>query len=68
MATVNGAKALGINGGEIAAGKVADFVLLDLDNIAMKPCHNLISNWVYAAQRDAIKEVWCNGKAVFKKN
>lgn len=68
MATVNGAKALGINGGEIAVGKVADFVLLDLDNIAMKPCHNLISNWVYAAQKDTIKEVWCNGRTVYKNN
>ncbi len=64
MATENGAKALGINGGVIEKGKVADFILVDLKELAMNPCHSLISNWVYAASSKCIKEVWCNGKPV----
>ena len=60
-ATVNGARALGIDGGVIEEGKVADFLLLDLTNPRMIPCHNLVSNWVYAADSGCISDVYCDG-------
>lgn len=63
-ASVNGAEALGLNGGAIAPGKLADAVLLDLSAPKMQPCHNLISNWVYSADSSCIKATICNGKAI----
>ncbi|MBO7089403.1 MAG: amidohydrolase family protein, partial [Lentisphaeria bacterium] len=48
-ATRCGAEAFGIDGGVIAEGKLADCILVDLDNVKMQPCHNLISNFVYSA-------------------
>ncbi|MCQ2149862.1 MAG: amidohydrolase [Bacteroidales bacterium] len=63
-AGADSASALGVDGGEIAEGKVADCILLDLGNIKMTPCHNLESNWVYAADSSCIKAVICNGKII----
>lgn len=61
-ATRNGAEAFGYDAGVVAAGKLADAVLVDLGNPKMTPCHNLVSNWVYAADSSCIKYVMCNGK------
>jgi len=61
-ATLNGAEAFGVNGGIIAPGKVADFILLDLNTPKMQPCFNVVSNWVYAADSSAIHSVWCDGQ------
>lgn len=58
----NGAEAFGIDGGIIAEGKVADFILADLSDPRMRPCHNLESNWVYSASDSCIRAVCCNGK------
>ena len=64
MATVNVAKINGIDAGIIAEGKLADGILVRLDNERMVPCHDLISNWVYSADSRAIDSVLCNGKFV----
>lgn len=61
-ATSNGAESFGIDAGEIREGKLADCVLVDLNDILMTPCHNLVSNWVYSASSNCIKTVICNGK------
>ena len=63
-ATRNGAEAFGYDAGEIARGRLADAILVDLGNHKMNPCHNLISNWVYAADSSCIKYVICNGKVL----
>lgn len=63
-ATRNGALAFGIDGGEIAEGKVADAILVDLANIRMKPCFNLISNFVYSADSSCIAATICDGKII----
>lgn len=63
-ATVNGAQAFGIDAGVILPGKIADFILVDLSDIRMQPCHNLVSNWVYAASSDSIRYVFCDGNPV----
>ena len=63
-ATRNGAEAFGYDSGVIAEGKLADAVLVSLDNPKMQPCHNLVSNWVYSADSSCIKHVICNGKVL----
>lgn len=65
-ATVNGAKAFGLNAGRIAQGALADAVLLDLSNERLVPNYNLISNWVYAADSSAVDSVLCDGKFVMR--
>ena len=60
-ATRNGAEAFGYDAGVIEKGKLADAVLVSLEHPKMTPCHNLISNWVYAADSSCIKHVICNG-------
>lgn len=66
-ATRNGAEVFGIDGGMIAEGKVADCLLIDMDDFRMKPNHNLIANWVYAASSDIINTVICDGRVIFNK-
>ena len=65
-ATVNGAKAFGIDGGEIKEGKLADFILLDLDHYLLLPNYNLISNIVYSAQNECVCDVFCDGVQLMK--
>lgn len=64
MACRQGAEAFGINAGVIAEGKLADALLIDLQDIQMQPLHNLVSNWVYAASSRCIDTVICNGKVL----
>lgn len=61
-ATVNGAEAFGIDAGLIEEGRLADFILVDLGNTKMVPCHDLVSNWIYSADTSCIKGTWCGGK------
>ena len=66
LATANPALAYGIPAGVIAEGFLADALLLDLKNERLVPNHNLVSNWVYAADSSTIHSVICNGKFVMK--
>lgn len=61
-ATRAGAEAMGFDAGVIAPGKLADFILLNKKAGAMCPCHNIVSNWVYAADSAVIDSVYCDGK------
>ena len=64
FASLNGAEAFGIDAGVIAAGRLADCLLIDLSDIRMQPCHNLVSNFVYSADSRCIKKVICDGIVV----
>ncbi len=66
MATSKVAEAYGIDAGTIAEGKLADCLLVNLNDERMVPCHDLISNWVYAADSGCIDSVICNGKFVMR--
>lgn len=66
MATRCGAEAFGIDAGVIAEGKLADALLVRLDDERMRPCHSLVSNWVYAAGSSCIDTVICNGKVLMR--
>lgn len=66
MASENVARMNGIDAGVIAEGKLADGLLVRLDNERMVPCFDLISNWVYSADSRAIDSVLCNGRFVMR--
>lgn len=66
-ATAAGAEAFDIDSGVIAQGKLADFILVDLNDERMRPCHHLVSNWVYSADTSAIDKVVCDGKVIYEK-
>ena len=61
-ATRSGAEFFGIDAGRIAVGAQADAVLLDLSHPKLQPGHNLISNWVYAADSACIRYTLCAGR------
>jgi 5-methylthioadenosine/S-adenosylhomocysteine deaminase len=66
MATLNGAKALGIDQitGSLEAGKSADIVAIDMLNIETQPIYNPVSQLVYAIGRDKVTDVWVAGKLI----
>lgn len=66
IATKNGFEALGVHAGQIKEGFEADFMLVDLNNFALLPNYNLVSNMVYAADSSCITDVFCAGKQVLK--
>ena len=63
-ATRSGAEAFGLAADAIAEGFLADCLLIDLSDIRMQPCHNLVSNFVYAADSRCIRHVLCDGRIV----
>ncbi|KUF89095.1 ATP-dependent DNA helicase [Phytophthora nicotianae] len=64
MATLNGARALGLDKeiGSIEVGKRADVIAVECDSIEMIPMYNAISHIVYVAGREHVSDVWINGK------
>lgn len=66
MATINGAQAVGLDAGIIAEGKLADCILVDLNNHFLIPNYNLISNMVYSADSSCIDIVICNGRILMQ--
>ena len=67
MATVNGAKALGLNDAlYIEEGAKADLMLIDLLKPNMQPINNLVSNIVYSGSKDNIKLTMINGKILYQ--
>ncbi|MBZ9578461.1 amidohydrolase [Patescibacteria group bacterium] len=66
IATKNGAKALKVNIGEIKEGKLADLILIDLNQICFKPGHNFISDIVYSTTGNCVSDVICNGKILMR--
>jgi 5-methylthioadenosine/S-adenosylhomocysteine deaminase len=69
MATVNGAKALGLDEkiGSIEVGKLADLIAVKLDDINMQPCFDVISHLAYVAEREQVSHVWVNGDLKYHK-
>ncbi|QEL54236.1 TRZ/ATZ family hydrolase [Chromobacterium paludis] len=66
MATLNGARALGIDGktGSVKAGKDADLIAIDLSELETAPAFDPISHVVYAAGREQVSHVWVKGRAL----
>lgn len=68
MATLNGARALGLGDrvGSLVPGKEADLVCVDLGRPATQPVHSPISQLVYAASRDQVTDVWVAGQPLLR--
>ncbi len=66
VATENGFQTFGIDAGQIAEEKLADFILVDLNNQFLLPNNNLISNMIYAADSSCITDVFCDGRPVMR--
>lgn len=64
MATINGAKALGLadETGSLSLGKAADVIAIDLDHLETRPLYCPVSQIVYAASRKQVTDVWVAGK------
>jgi len=64
MATINGARALGMEDitGSLEAGKSADIVAVNFDTIETIPVYDPISHLVYCSSRDHVTDVWIAGK------
>lgn len=66
MATKNGAKALGVNSGEIKEGKLADIILVNTNVPHMTPVRNPLSNIIYSALGTDVDTVICDGKILME--
>lgn len=68
MATLNGAKALGLDSqiGSLEIGKSADVLAIDLSDLETQPLYNPISQIVYAASRSQVSDVWVAGNQLLK--
>ncbi len=66
MATINGARALGLEQeiGSLEAGKKADLVVIDLNRLHTTPSPNPISSLVYAATGAEVDTVVVDGRIV----
>jgi 5-methylthioadenosine/S-adenosylhomocysteine deaminase len=69
MATINGAKALGMDDkiGSIEIGKLADLTAVKMSDIVMQPCFDPISHLVYVAGREHVSHTWVNGDLKYHK-
>jgi 5-methylthioadenosine/S-adenosylhomocysteine deaminase len=69
MATINGAKALGIEDkiGSIEVGKRADLAAISFSDIEMQPCFDPVSHLVYVAGREQVSHVWVDGELRYHK-
>ena len=68
MATINGAKALGLDDitGSLTIGKAADVIAIDLSALETQPLYSPISQIVYAASRQQVSDVWVAGDRLLK--
>jgi 5-methylthioadenosine/S-adenosylhomocysteine deaminase len=64
MATLNGARALGIGEetGSLLPGKWADVIAIDMDRLSTCPVYDAVAQIVYAANREQVSDVWVAGK------
>jgi 5-methylthioadenosine/S-adenosylhomocysteine deaminase len=68
IATVNGAKALGLGGlvGEIKTGMKADLTVINIDKPHMRPHNNILSSLAYSANGSEVETVMVNGRLLLK--
>jgi len=68
MATIDGAKALGMDDqiGSLEVGKKADFVLWDLDHPEWIPYGDPLSALVWSVSTASVHETWVDGRPCFR--
>lgn len=64
MATINGAKALGLEDkiGSLEIGKQADLFAINLNSIETQPVYDVVSTLTYSANRSQITDLWVAGQ------
>lgn len=67
MATVDGARAMGLYDSDVlAVGKKADLIMIDLNKPNMQPQNNIIKNIVYSGSKQNIKLTMINGRVLYR--
>jgi len=68
MATLNGARALGLEDrlGSLEPGKLADLIAVDLSRPETQPLYNPLSQLVYACNGSQVTHSWIGGTAVLR--
>ncbi len=68
MATINGAKALGLEKkiGSIEEGKQADMIIINMDEITVKPMNNIFAQMVYNIKGTNVETTIINGKVLME--
>jgi 5-methylthioadenosine/S-adenosylhomocysteine deaminase len=68
MATIQGAKALGLQHivGSLEIGKKADVIVIDTHKPHLMPVYNPVSHIVYAAQGSDVRDVIVDGQILVK--
>ena len=67
MATVGGAKAMRLENADIlAAGKLADIIMIDLNRPNMQPIHDIAKNLVFSGSKENVKMTMINGKILYE--
>jgi 5-methylthioadenosine/S-adenosylhomocysteine deaminase len=68
MATIQGAKALGLDDitGSLEIGKKADIIIIDTRKPHLVPVYNPVSHMVYAAQGSDVRDVIVDGRLLIK--
>ncbi|HJQ63120.1 MAG TPA: TRZ/ATZ family hydrolase [Burkholderiales bacterium] len=66
MATLNGARALGLEAhiGSLRKGKRADMAAVCFAAPELSPCYDPLSHLIYAAGREHVSHVWVDGEAL----
>src|SRR5690606_3998238 len=64
MATLNGARAMGLDSeiGSLEIGKAADITAIDLDGFNTLPMYNALSQLVYSSNSRQVSHVWVGGR------
>ena len=66
MATQGGADLLGIDGGRIEEGRVADLAVVDLEKPHLTPAHDLVSHLAYAVRGSDVRHTVCDGQVLMR--
>lgn len=68
MATLNGARALGLEAevGSLEVGKAADMCAFNLSGLAQQPVYDPVSQLIYASSRACVEHVWVGGKQLLE--
>jgi len=64
MATLDSAKALGLDGdiGSIEEGKLADLACISVERCNSQPVYDLVSQVIYTARAEQVTDVWVAGR------
>lgn len=61
MATINGARAMGINSGMLKVGCMADVIIIDMNKPHLTPVYDVASHLVYSASGGDVRTTIVNG-------